>query len=79
MEKEGEPRTLKEIEELSREPKPKYIEAYAKISDDKKSLLVRIPAKIRQDFKIKKGDFMYFYAEIKAGKVGELIIKIVRK
>jgi bifunctional DNA-binding transcriptional regulator/antitoxin component of YhaV-PrlF toxin-antitoxin module len=57
-------------------PVPKEINERAKISYDGKSLFIRLPAKIRDQFKIKQGQYMKFYAEIKNGKKGELKITI---
>lgn len=79
MEKEGEFKSTKEVEEIAKEPEPKDIDEYAKISDDNKSLLVRIPAKIRDTFHIEKGNYIHFFAKIKEGKIGKLIIKFVKK
>lgn len=69
-------KTIEEIEEIIKQPSPKDIEEYAKISDDGKSLLIRIPAKIRDNFNLKKGDYIRFFAEVKDKKVGDLIITI---
>lgn len=53
-------KTLKEIEKEVGEPKYDYIEKYATISDDKKSLLIRIPAEIRDHIKMKQGEKIRF-------------------
>ena len=53
-------KTLKEIEKEVGEEKYDYIERYATISDDNKSLLLRIPAGIRDHMKMKKGDKLFF-------------------
>lgn len=51
----------------------KAYEIKAKISDDKKSLLLRIPAQIRNQFKLKKGDKIVFKAK-ETDKLAELKI-----
>lgn len=82
IKKEGEHKALAEIkEEINEvlERKPKDIEEYAKISDDGKSLLIRIPAKIKKDFNLKQGQYFRFFAEVKEEKIGDLIITIVNK
>ena len=72
-------RKIKEIKEEVKEPEYDYIEKFATISDDKKSLLLRIPQEIRNHFKIKAGDKIRFYAEFKEDKNPKLIINLVRK
>lgn len=69
-------RTLAEIQKAAQKKPPKNEEEYAKISDDGKSLFIRIPAKIKKDFNVQKGQYMKFYAEIKNDKLGELHISI---
>ena len=72
-------RELKEIKKDIEEPKYDYIEKFATISDDKKSLLLRIPQEIRNHFKIKAGDKIRFYARFKEDKSPKLIINLVKK
>ncbi len=72
-------RELKEIEKEIQEPKFESIEKFAKISDDKKSLLLRIPQEIRNHFKIKAGDKIRFYSRFEKDKSHKLIINLVRK
>lgn len=61
-------RDLEEIKKEIKEPEHEYIEKYAKISDDKKSLLLRIPQEIRNKFNMKAGDKLRFLAKFKEGK-----------
>ena len=49
-------RTIEEIKEDTKEPEFDYIDKLATISDDKKSLLVRIPQEITKKFNIKQGE-----------------------
>lgn len=67
-------KTLQEIKELLKQPKPKDLEVYAKISDDSKSLLIRIPAKIRDVLKLQKGQYIKFFAKVEKGNVGKVIL-----
>lgn len=53
-------------------------EIEATISDDKKSLLLRIPAKVRDQFKLKKGDKMVFKAK-ETDPLTKLEIRIDKK
>ncbi len=52
------------------------INAYAKIGDDTKSLVIRIPADAREAFKIQKGQYIRFHSKIIDGKLGPLEITI---
>lgn len=72
-------RDLSEIKKEVAEPKHDYIERFAKISDDKKSLLLRIPQEIRNHFKIKAGDSIRFYAEFRAHKQDKLKIELKKQ
>ena len=73
---------LRDIEEIKKEveeSKYDYIEKFATISDDKKSLLIRIPQEIRAYFKMKKGDKIRFYAEFRENKESELNINYIKE
>ncbi len=72
-------REIKEIKEEIKEPEYDHIEKFAKISDDKKSLLIRIPQDIRRKLEIKAGDKIRFYAEFKEEKEPKLEIEWVSK
>jgi len=61
-------RDLEEIKKEIKEPEQEYIEKYAKISDDKKSLLLRIPQEIRNKFNMNAGDKLKFLAKFEDGK-----------
>jgi len=72
---------LREIEEIKKEieePKFDYIEKFATISDDKKSLLLRIPQEITNHFNIKQGQKIKFRGEFKEDKLPELKIELVQ-
>ncbi len=72
---------LREIEEIKKEieePKYDYIEKFATISDDKKSLLLRIPQDITKHFNIKQGQKIKFRGEFKEDKLPELKIELVQ-
>ena len=72
---------LREIEEIKKEieePKFDYIEKLATISDDKKSLLLRIPQEITKHFNIKQGQKIKFRGEFKEDKPPELKIELVQ-
>jgi hypothetical protein len=71
-------RTLDEIKKEIEEPKHDYIEKFAKISDDKKSLLLRIPQEIRKHFKIMAGDKIRFYGEFHEKRSPKLKIELIR-
>jgi len=71
-------RTIEEIKEEVKEPEHDFVEKFATISDDKKSLLIRIPQEIRNHFKIKAGDKIRFYAEFREGKESELNINWIK-
>ena len=71
-------RELEEIKKEIEEPKYDYIEKFATISDDKKSLLLRIPQEIRNKFGIKSGDKIRFYAKFEEGKKPELKIELAK-
>ena len=71
--------TKAEIEKLVEEPEHDYIEKFATISDDKKSLLVRIPQEITKIFKINQGDKIRFYTEFHKNKRSVLAIELRRK
>ncbi len=72
---------LREIEEIKKEieePKFDYIEKFATISDDRKSLLLRIPQEITRHFNIKQGQKIKFRGEFKEDKLPELKIELVQ-
>ncbi len=71
-------RELKEIEEETKEPEFDYIEKFATISDDTKSLLLRIPQEITKHFKIEKGQKIKFRAEFRKDKIPKLEIKLIQ-
>lgn len=71
-------RTLEEIKEEVKEPKYDITERFAKISDDKKSLLVRIPQEIRKKFNLKAGDRLRFHAQFEEEKKPELKIELIK-
>ncbi len=71
-------RDLDEIKKEIEEPKYDYIEKFATMSDDKKSLLIRIPQEIRNKFNLKAGDQLRFYAQFQEDKKPELEIKVVK-
>lgn len=70
-------RTLDEIKEEVKEPGYDYIERFATISDDKKSLLIRIPQEVRNKFDMKARDKIKFFAKFD-GKKPELKIEYVK-
>jgi len=72
-------REIEEIKEEIKEPKHDYIEKFATISDDKKSLLLRIPQDIRKHMNMKAGDKIRFYMVSEEDKHPELKIELVRK
>ncbi len=71
-------RTLEEIKKEIEEPKYDYVDKSATISDDKKSLLLRIPQEIRRHFKINAGDKIRFYAEFHEKRSPKLKIGLIR-
>lgn len=75
----GRLRDLEDIKKEIEEPDYDYIEKFATISDDKKSLLLRIPQEITKHFKIKKGQKIRFYAEFRENKKAELKIELVQE
>ena len=68
-------RDLEKIKEEVKEPKYDYIEKFAKLSDDKKSLLLRVPQEIRNKLGIKAGDKLRFYAKFEHNKTPQLKIE----
>ena len=72
-------RELDEIKKEIEEPKYDYIEKLATISDDKKSLLLRIPQEIRNKFNIKAGQKIRFYAQFEENKSPKLTIEVIKK
>lgn len=76
---EKKPLTIEEIKKEIAEPEHDYLEKFATISDDKKSLLIRIPQEVRSHFGLKKGDKIRFYAEFREGKTPELNISLVKQ
>ncbi|MBT7169874.1 AbrB/MazE/SpoVT family DNA-binding domain-containing protein [Candidatus Woesearchaeota archaeon] len=73
---------LKSLEELKGESKEldyDYTEKFATISDDKKSLLIRIPQDIRKKVHIKAGDKIRFFAIYKEDEKPKLKIEWVKK
>lgn len=73
-----EKKELEEIKEEIKEPDFDYIEKFATISDDKKSLLLRIPQEITKHFNIKQGQKIKFRGEFKEGKEPELKIDLIK-
>ena len=71
--------SIEEIEKEIAEPEHDYLEKYATMSDDKKSLIIRIPQEVRSHFGLKKRDKLRFYAEFKKGKTPELNISLVKQ
>ncbi len=72
---------LREIEEIkadTKEPEYDYVEKFATISDDKKSLLLRIPQEITKHFNIKQGQKIKFRGEFKEDKLPELKIELIQ-
>ena len=72
---------MREIEEIKRdieEPEYDYIEKFATISDDGKSLLLRIPQEITKHFNIKQGEKIKFKGEFKEDKIPELKIELIQ-
>ncbi len=72
---------LRDIEEIKKdieEPEFDYVEKFATISDDKKSLLLRIPQEITKQFNIKQGQKIKFRGEFKEGELPELNIELVQ-
>lgn len=77
-----EKKKLRDISEIKKElegPGYDFIERFAKMSDDTKSLLLRIPQEIRNHFKIKAGDKLRFYARFEETKSPKLEISLIRK
>lgn len=72
------PKDLEVIKSEVEETTSDYLEKSAKISDDKKSLLIRIPQEIRNKFDIKAGDKIKFSTRFEEGKSPELEIKLVK-
>ncbi len=71
-------RELEEIKKEVEEPKFDYIEKFATISDDKKSLLLRIPQEITKHFNIKQGQKIKFRGEFKEDTPPELKIELIQ-
>ena len=71
-------RKLEEIKKDIKEPDFDYIEKSATISDDKKSLLLRIPQEITKHFNIKQGQKIKFRGEFKEDKSPELKIELIQ-
>ncbi len=72
---------VKEIEEIKKEieePDFDYIEKFATISDDTKSLLLRIPQEITKHFDIKQGQKIKFRGEFRDDKPPELKIELIQ-
>ena len=72
---------IKELEEIKKEiqePDFDYIEKFATISDDKKSLLLRIPQEITKQFNIKQGQKIKFKGEFKEHTSPELKIELIQ-
>ena len=71
-------RDLEEIKKEVEEPEFDYIEKLATISDDKKSLLLRIPQEITRHFNIKQGQKIKFSAEFRDDKQPKLKIELIQ-
>ena len=72
---------LRELDEIKRdieEPKFDYIEKFATISDDKKSLLLRIPQEITKQFHIQQGEKIKFRGEFKEDQLPILKIELIQ-
>ncbi len=72
---------IREIDEIKKEieePDFDYIEKFATISNDKKSLLLRIPQEITKHFNIKQGQKIKFRGEFREDKVPELKIELIQ-
>ena len=67
-----------EIEKDVEEPRYEYIEKFATISDDNKSLLLRIPQEIRKKLKLNAGDKIRFYVEFRQKKDPKLKMEIIK-
>ena len=78
MVKEQKIKTVEEIKKEIKEPKYDYIEKLATISDDTKSLILRIPQDIRKHFNIKAGDKIRFYAKFEEKRAPKLEIKVIK-
>ena len=76
-----EKKRLRELDEIKKdieEPKFDYIEKFATISDDKKSLLLRIPQEITKHFNIKQGQKIKFRGEFKEDESPKLKIELIQ-
>ena len=71
-------RELEDIKKEIEEPDFDYIEKFATISDDKKSLLLRIPQEITKHFNIKQGQKIKFRGEFRHDKKPELKIELIQ-
>lgn len=72
-------KSLEEIEKEIQEPIINGdIEKFATMSDDKKSLILRIPQEIRQKFNLKAGDKLRFNAKFENKKEPRLEITILK-
>ncbi len=71
-------KNILEIEKDVKEPRYEYIEKFATISDDNKSLLLRIPQEIRKKLKLNAGDKIRFYAEFRQKKDPKLKMEIIK-
>jgi septum formation topological specificity factor MinE len=70
------PRTYQELKSEIQKPKAKGITKYAKISNDKKSLLIRIPLEIKKDIGLTEGQYFKFFIPIENQKAGKIQISI---
>lgn len=71
-------KTLSEIKKEVKKADYEFIEKFATISDDKKSLLIRIPQEIRNHFGISPKDKIRFYAEFREDGKPKLEIKLIK-
>ncbi len=71
-------REIEDIKKEIEEPEYDYIEKFATISDDRKSLLLRIPQEITKHFNIKQGQKIKFRGEFKEDKLPELKIELIQ-
>lgn len=71
-------RKLEEIETEVEEQAYDYVDRLAKVSDDTKSLLVRIPQEIRNKFNLSAGDKLRFHGKPGGKGPRELKIEIIK-
>ncbi len=67
---------LKKVKVRTIEPNHNQIIKTATMSDDSKSLIVRIPQEIRNKFNLKKGNKLKFIGDFEEGKSPKLSIEL---